>query len=168
MDTSRLERILAAEAAGYASFVTRLPLKIAVIQRREIVALQQLLSRETEEQHKLRGLERDRLEEAARLNHGLGLPGDAPLAATLSRIPDRSAAERLGALGDRLGDLARRLKVGNERCGILLGAGLEFVRFSMEFYARFLNPDERLADMLYGPAAVGTGVSNVSLMSRSA
>lgn len=168
MDTSRLEEILAAEASGYASFVTRLPLKIAVIQRREIAALQQLLARETEEQRKLRGLERERLAEAARLNHALGLPGDAPLAAMLSRLPDRAAAERLRALGDRLGDLAWRLKAGNERCGILLRAGLEFVRFSMEFYARFLNPDERLADMLYGPAAVGAGVSNVSLMNRSA
>ncbi len=168
MDTSRLERILAAEASGYASFVTRLPLKIAIIQKREIAALQQLLARESEEQRKLRKLEQERLEESARLNGTLGLPADAPLAATLGRIPDRAAAERLRALGDRLGDLARRLKEGDEHCGILLRAGLEFVRFSLEFYARFLNPDGRLADMLYGPAAVGTGVSNVSLMSRSA
>lgn len=168
MDTSRLEAILEAEVSAYSAFVTRLPLKIALIKKGQAAPLAQLLDREEEEQRALRKLERDRIASARSLNLSLGLPGDATLATAIEKMDDRAAAARLETLSGRLVSLARRLKQGHDRCRILLEASLDFVRYSMEVYARLLNPQERLADMLYGPASTASGASGVSLLNRSA
>ena len=168
MDTRRLEKLLEAEASSYDAFVTRLPLKLALIKKGQVGPLAQFLAREEEAQRALRILERERIALSCSLNASLGLPKDASLAQALPLMPDREAAVRLEALAKRLVTVAKRLKEGHERCRILLEASLDFVRFSMEVYARLLNPQERLADMLYGPAATGAQVTGISLLNRSA
>lgn len=166
-ELARLEEILEAEAQGYSAFVTRLPLKTALIKKGQLAALEAFLARESEEQQKLRGLERERIEISAAVAVELGLPPGATLAQILEKLPE-PRREKLSGLRERLIDQSRKLKEGNERCEILLQASLDFVKYSLEVIGAILNPEERLADMLYGPEVPGPAKSGSVLLDRTA
>lgn len=166
-DVARLEEILEAEAQGYSAFVTRLPLKTALIKKGQLAALEAFLAREAEEQHKLRQLERERTEISAGVAERLGLAPGVALAQIIDRLPAGQRA-RLAILRDRLIEQSQKLKDGHERCEILLQASLEFVKYSLELIGTILNPEERLADMLYGPEVPGPAKSGSVLLNRTA
>jgi hypothetical protein len=163
----RLESLLEAEAQGYAAFLTRLPLKLALIKKGQVAPLETFVAREAEEQQKLRQLERERIAVSSEVAHDLGLPADATLAEILPKVPaDRRA--RLGVLRDRLITQSEKLKEGNERCDLLLRASLDFIKYSLEVIGTILNPEERLADMIYGPGESGPAKSGSVLLNRTA
>lgn len=166
-DLARLEELLEAEAQGYSAFVTRLPLKTALIKKGQLAALEAFLAREAEEQQKLRALERERADVSAAVAAQLGLPPDATLAQVIAGLP-AGQRSKLSTLRDRLIEQSRRLQEGNERCEILLQASLEFVKYSLELIGTILNPEERLADMLYGPEVPGPAKSGSVLLNRTA
>ncbi|MBM3266024.1 MAG: flagellar protein FlgN [Candidatus Sericytochromatia bacterium] len=166
-DTTRLESILEAEAKGYSAFLTRLPLKLALIKRGQVASLERFLAREAEEQQKLRAFERDRAVASAELAAEIGLPTGAPLSDIIDRLPAASRV-RLAKLREALLERAARLREGNERCELLLSTSLEFVKYSMEVIGSILNPEERLADMLYGPEQEGPAKSGSVLLNRTA
>ncbi len=166
-DIARLEEILEAEAQGYSAFVTRLPLKTALIKKGQLAALEAFLAREADEQCKLRQLERERTEISASIAESLGLAPGTTLTQILAKLPPEQRS-RLSILRERLLDQSAKLQDGNERCEILLNASLEFVKYSLELIGTILNPEERLADMLYGPEVQGPAKSGSVLLNRTA
>jgi hypothetical protein len=167
INLDRLEQLLEAESQGYLAFVTRLPLKQALIRRGQTTALQAFLAREADDQGKLRKLELERTAMARAVAYELGLPPEAPLLQIIDRVPpDRRT--RLASLRESLMERANRLREGNALCELLLGASLEFVKYSMELIAGILNPEERLADMIYGPDETGSTRSGSVLLNRTA
>ena len=166
-DIARLEEILEAEAQGYSAFVTRLPLKTALIKKGQLAALEAFHAREADDQVKLRNLERARTEVSSAIAARHGLTPDATLAQILEKLPTEQRF-KLSSLRDRLIEQSMKLKEGNERCEILLHASLEFVKYSLELVGTILNPEERLADMLYGPEVPGPAKFGSVLLNRTA
>jgi len=166
-DITRLEELLEAEAQGYSAFVTRLPLKIALIKKGNVAALETFLAREVDDQQKLRQIERERTAASAQVAISVGLRPDAPLADILEKLPAHSRS-KLDTQRHRLLEQTLKLREGNERCEILLRASLDFIRYSLELIGSILNPEERLADMLYGPETPGPSKSGSVLLNRTA
>lgn len=131
---NRLEEVLRAEGNTYAGFCTRLPLKVELIKRNQVVQLERIVQQEEAHVQALSKFERERQSILSEVSRRLSLH-EGTLDELLRRL-DPAWRDRLAPLGQRLKTLAKKLHDGNWYCDQLLNAAVEYIDYSMNLIAR--------------------------------
>lgn len=130
---NRLEEVLRAEGNTYATFCTRLPLKVELIKRNQVAQLERIVQQEEAQIRALSSLERERQTIISELSKQLQL-GESTLDEILNHI-DPIWRPRLAPEGERLKTLAKKLHDGNWYCEQLLATALDYVDYSIRMIA---------------------------------